>query len=179
MKILMTAASASALALCACGSSPQANFAENPGFYGLYVAASNIYVDAPVTVKNAGTGQSYDIPVKHIGSGDTGYLAAALPAGHYTLESYRPMGSKSVPLNTPNGYFDVQANCFNYGGVYDFELGNDGLPTYQNTSRLKDIEKLPSEYRQQALGHDICSAAMGQPNDRISASDVNGQIALQ
>ena len=177
MKILMTAVSV--LALSACSGGTQRDFEANPGAYGLYVAASNIYVDAPVTVKNASTGQSYDIPVKHIGGGDTGYLAAALPAGHYTLESYRPMGGKSVPLNTPNGYFDVQANCFNYGGVYDFELGNDGVPTYQNVSRLKDIEKLPSEYRQQALGRDICSAAMGQANDRITASDVNGQIALQ
>ena len=177
MKILMTALAA--LGLGACSASPQADFSGNPAIYGMYVAASNIYVDAPVTVKNAETGQSYDIPVKHIGSADTGYLAAALPAGHYTLESYRPLGGKSVPLTTPNGYFDVQANCFNYGGVYDFELGDDGLPTYQNVSRLKDIENLPEEYRQQALGRDICSAAMGQHNDRISEADVHGQIELQ
>ena len=177
MKILMTVLAA--LALGACSGSPQHDFAENPAVYGMYVAASNIYVDAPVTVKNAETGQSYDIPVKHVGSGDTGYLAAALPAGHYTLESYRPMGGRPVPLNTPNGYFDVQANCFNYGGVYDFELGDDGMPTYQNTSRLKDIETLPAEYREQAMGRDICSAAMGHANDRISAADVHGQIALQ
>ena len=177
MKILMTAVSA--LVLCACSGGAQRDLAYNSSEYGMYVAASNIYVDAPLTVKNASTGQSYDIPVKHVGSGDTGYMAAALPAGHYTLESYRPLGGKSVALNTPNGYFDVQANCFNYGGVYDFELGNDGVPTYQNVSRLKDIEKLPADYREQAQGHDICSAAMGQPNDRIAAADVNGQIALQ
>ena len=177
MKILMTVVSV--LALSACSGGTQRDYVANPSAFGMYVAASNIYVDAPVTVKNANTGQSYDIPVKHIGSGDTGYLAAALPPGHYTLESYRPLGGKSVPLNTPNGYFDVQANCFNYGGIYDFELGNDGVPTYQNVSRLKDIEKLPSEYRQQALGRDICSAAMGQANDRISAADISGQIALQ
>lgn len=176
MKILMTAASA--LFLCACGSAAQRNFQENPALYGLYVAASNIYVDAPVTVKNTATGQSYDIPVRHIGHGETGYLAASLPAGHYTLESYRPLGGKPAPLATPNGYFDVQADCFNYGGVYDFELGADGLPTYQNVSRLKDIEQLPEEYRRQAVGRDICSAAMGQPNDRIAAADVHGQIEL-
>lgn len=177
MKTLLTACSA--LILCACGSSPRANFSENPGTYGMYVAASNIYVDAPVTVKNGSTGQSYDIPVKHVRNDDTGYLAAALPAGHYTLESYRPTGGRALPLNTPNGYFDVQADCFNYGGVYDIELGDDGVPTYQNVSRLKDIEKLPAEYRQQAVGRDICSAAMGQPNDRLSAADVRGQIALE
>ena len=177
MKILMTALAA--LALGACSGSPQHDFAENPAVYGMYVAASNIYVDAPVTVKNTATGESYDIPVKHQGSGETGYLAAALPPGHYTLVSYRPTGSRTVPLNTPNGYFDVQANCFNYGGVYDFGFDSDGVPTYQNTSRLKDIEQLPAEYRQQAVGRDICSAAMGQPNDRIAAADVHGQIALQ
>lgn len=176
MKILMTAVSA--LILCACGSAAERDFQQNPALYGLYVAASNIYVDSPVTVKNTGTGQSYDIPVKHLGGGQTGYLAASLPAGHYTLESYRPLGGKSVPLTTPNGYFDVQANCFNYGGVYDFEFTSEGLPTYQNVSRLKDIEQLPSEYRQQAVGRDICSASMGQANDRIAAADVHGQIEL-
>src|SRR5689334_660701 len=123
MKILMTAASA--LALCACSGGAQRDFADNPSAYGLYVAASNIYVDAPVTVKNSSTGQSYDIPVKHVGSGETGYMAAALPPGHYTLVSYRPTGGKTVPIDTPNGYFDVQANCFNYGGVYDFGFGAD------------------------------------------------------
>lgn len=177
MKILIMALAA--LGLGACSGTPQAGFAGDPSQYGMYVAASNIYVDAPVTVKNAATGQSYDIPVKHVGGDDTGYLAAALPAGHYTLVSYRPLGGKPAPLDTPNGYFDVQANCFNYGGVYDFELGGDGVPTYQNVSRLKDIEKLPQQYREQAQGRDICSAAMGQPNDRLAAPDVRGQIELQ
>ena len=66
----------------------------------------------------------------------------------------------------------MQNNCFNYGGRYDFEMGQDGLPTYTNTTTLQDIAGLPSHYRDLAQGRDICSANMGHASERLDAADV-------
>ena len=169
---------AAAVMLCACAS-PQGGFVNQPGQYGLYVAATNIFVEAPVTVRNAATNESFQIKPKHEGRGEvTGYLVASLPPGRYFMVSYSPDAKTLYPLETPNGYFDVQADCFNYGGYFDFETVGVDQPTYQNTLTLKDIEQLPSRIRKLAVGKDICSAGMGKTNERIAAADLNGLLNL-
>ncbi|HSC46658.1 MAG TPA: hypothetical protein VLG68_01085 [Gammaproteobacteria bacterium] len=166
----------SLLALAACASAPDAAFKASPTQYGLYVASTNLYVDVPLTVKRADSGALFQIPVKHMGGDETGYLMASLPPGRYLLDSYSPTGGKAVALSTGNGYFDVQADCFNYGGRYDFTL--DPTVPYSNVSRIKDIEQLPEQYRRLAAGHDVCSAAMGQANDRIAYADIKDLLSL-
>jgi hypothetical protein len=168
----------SLLALVACASGPEAAFKASPTQYGLYVASANLYLDAPLTVKRADSGALFQIPVKHLGSGDTGYLMASLPPGRYLFDSYSPAGGRTMALNTGNGYFDVQADCFNYGGRYDFALDSSAAAPYSNVSRIKDIEQLPEQYRHLAAGHDVCSAAMGQANDRIAYADIKDLLSL-
>jgi hypothetical protein len=165
------------LVLGACASEAGHQFAADPGQYGLYVAATNIYMDTPIAVKNADTGAVVALKVQHYGS-TTGYVIASLPPGRYELQSYTPDGVTDVPLTTANGYFDVQANCFNYGGQYDFGVDANGAPTYNDTTTLKDIEDLPHALRTYAQGRDICSAGMGQKNERLAAADVQGQLDL-
>jgi hypothetical protein len=178
MKKSLMMVAAAALLLCACAA-PERAFENSPEQYGLYVASSNIFVEVPVTLRNAETNQTFEIKPKHEGRGEpTGYLVASLPAGRYFLVSYSPDGTALESLETPNGYFDVQANCFNYGGFFDFETVGVDQPTYQNTVRLKDIEQLPSRLRGLAAGRDICSAGMGKTNERIALSDLNGLINL-
>jgi hypothetical protein len=127
-------------------------------------------------VKRADNGELFQIPVKHLDQGGMGYLMASLPPGRYLLDSYRPTGGRDMALATGNGYFDVQADCFNYGGRYDFTL--DPASPYSNVSRIKDIEQLPEQYRRLAAGHDVCSAAMGQANDRIAYADIKDLLSL-
>jgi hypothetical protein len=165
------------MALAACASGPDAAFQASPTQYGLYVASANLYVDAPLMVKRADNGALFQIPVKHERGSDTGYLLASLPPGRYLLDSYRPTGGKAVTISTGNGYFDVQADCFNYGGRYDFSL-DPATPPYSNVSRIKDIEQLPAQYRRLVAGHDVCSAAMGQANDRIAYADIKDLLSL-
>ena len=168
----------SLLVLAACASGPEAAFKASPSQYGLYVASANLYVDVPLTVKREDSGALFQIPVKHLGGGDTGYLMASLPPGRYLLESYSPTGGRAVALSTGNGYFDVQADCFNYGGRYAFTLDPAAASPYSNVSRIKDIEQLPEQYRRLAAGHDVCSAAMGQANDRIAYADIKDLLSL-
>jgi len=165
------------LVLAACASQAGWQFKDNPDQYGLYVAAANIYMDTPIAVKNAATGEVVALNVKHYGDA-TGYVIASLPPGRYELQSYTPDGMTNVPLTTANGYFDVQANCFNYGGQYNFGVDANGAPTYNDTTTLKDIEGLPHALREYAQGRDICSAGMGQKNERLAAADVQGQLDL-
>ena len=163
--------------LTACATGAGSKFAANPEQYGLYVAATNIYMDTPIAVKNADTGAVMALNVRNLG-GATGYVVESLTPGRYVLLSYTPDATTSVPLTTPNGYFDVQANCFNYGGHYDFGVDANGGPTYNDTVTLKDIEQLPHSIREYARGRDICSAGMGAPNERLAAADVQGQLDL-
>lgn len=175
MKQLIGLAAVLALGACA---GPESAFKEDPQHNGLFVAVSNVYIDAPLTVKNADTGELIDIKTRHFGRDDQGYLVASLPPGRYTLERYTLDGTHPYPLEAATSYFSVQDDCFNYGGVYDFGLGPDGQPLYTNTTTLKDIEKLPDNIRKLARERDICSAAMGKDNDRLKAADVQGQLAL-
>ena len=166
------------LVLAACATESGSRFANDPQQYGLYVAAANVFMNTPIAVKNTATGEVIALTVKHYESGDVGYVAESLPAGRYQLESYTPDGTSSIPLETANGYFDVQDNCFNYGGEYDFGVDANGSPTYTNSTTLKDIEKLPHTIRKYAEGRDICSAAMGKANERLAAADVESQLSL-
>lgn len=165
------------LALAACATESGSKFADNPEQYGLYVAATNIYMDTPIAVKNADTGAVVTLNVRHLGSA-TGYVVESLPPGRYVFMSYTPDAMTSVPLTTPNGYFDVQANCFNYGGQYNFGVDANGGPTYTDTVTLKDIEQLPHSIRSYARDRDICSAGMGAQNERLAAADMRGQLDL-
>jgi|GEM_PF-6292998 len=167
-----------ALLLCACAT-PQHAFESDPDGYGLFVATSNIFADSKVVVQQEGSGTMFQIQVRHLGGGsDTGYLMASLPPGRYSLQAYSPDGVNSYALTTANGWFEVQTNCFNYGGRYDFEQDADGLPSYTNTTTLQDIASLPGHYRDLAEDRDICGAAMGKPGDRLKAADVKGQLDL-
>ena len=166
------------LALAACATESGSRFADDPQEYGLYVATANVFMDTSVVVKNSSTGEVTRLTVKHHESGDVGYMVESLPAGRYELVSYTPDGVTGVPLETANGYFEVQNGCFNYGGEYDFGVDANGNPTYTNSTTLKDIEKLPHTIRKYAEGRDICSAAMGKPGERLAAADVQSQLAL-
>jgi hypothetical protein len=137
------------------------------------VATTNIFTNSDVVVQREGDGKVYVLKNKHIYAGDTSaYVMASLPPGRYHLETYNPDGRTNYPINTPNGWFEVQANCFNYGGHYDFGQGADGMPTYKNVTTLQDIASMPGHYRDLADGRDICSATMGQPSERLAADDV-------
>lgn len=166
------------LLLASCATGAGYKFANNPEQYGLYVAVTNIDMDTVIAVKNADSGAVVALNVRHLQGTPTGYVVESLPPGRYVFQSYTPDAITDVPLTTPNGYFDVQAKCFNYGGQYDFGVDANGAPTYSDTLTLRDIEFLPNTIRQYAQGRDICAAGMGKPNERLPAADVQGQIAL-
>jgi hypothetical protein len=166
------------LVLAACATESGSRFADNPQRYGLYVASANVFMDTPIVVKNADTGEIVPLKVRHFKAGDEGYVVESLPAGRYLLESYTPDGVTDYPLATPNGYFEVQNGCFNYGGQYDFGVDANGSPTYTNATTLKDIEKLPHTIRAYAQGRDICAAGMGKASERLAAADVQSQLDL-
>lgn len=175
-KLVWTAA---VLALCACAT-PQHAFEGDPGDYGLFVATTNIYANSMFVIQEEGSGKVFQIRVNHVGAGDNvGYLMASLPAGRYHLEFYSPDGVTSYPITTPNGWFDVQNDCFNFGGRYDFNMGDDGLPVYQNTSTLQDVAGLPHHYRDLASGHDVCQATMGHENERFPYAQVKEPLQLE
>ncbi|HSC46632.1 MAG TPA: hypothetical protein VLG68_00955 [Gammaproteobacteria bacterium] len=174
MKSLLVTLVSLSLAACAGAIS---KFEDNPGEYGLYVAVTNIDMDTPIAVKNAATGEVVALKVRHMGN-SPGYIMETLQPGRYEFQSYTPDAITDVPLTTANGYFEVQANCFNYGGQYAFGVDADGAPAYNDSLTLKDIERLPSSIREHAVGRDICAAGMGKPNERLPAADVQGQIAL-
>lgn len=166
------------LALAACAGSMDSKFASDPAHYGLYVASVDVQIDTEIMVKNAQNGTVIPLKVTHTLHSDAGYVAQALPAGRYLLEKYSPDGQSIVSLETPDGYFDVGSDCFNYGGHYSFGVGADGKPTYQDSTTLKDIEQLPDSIRRQARDHDVCSAAMGEANQRLAAADAAEQLDL-
>ena len=170
---------AAALMLCACAT-PQKAFENDPGDYGLYVATTNIYANSMFVVQQEGTGKVFSIRINHMAAGDSvGYLMASLPAGRYHLSLYSPDGTNNYPITTPNGWFDVQNNCFNFGGRYNFRMGEDGLPTYQNSSTLQDVGTLPRHYRDLASGHDVCQATMGHENERFPYDQVKEPLQLE
>ena len=172
MKKLMLCISLSALALCAC-SEAEHKFKSDPQDYGLYLATTNVFANSDLVVQEETTGKIYQIKIWHIDAGDsTGYAMASLPAGRYHLETYSPDGRNNYPITTGNGWFEVQDNCFNYGGRYDFEMGEDGMPVYSNSNTLQDIAGLPHHYRDLAEDRDVCSATMGHASERLDAADV-------
>lgn len=171
MKNFMLAVSLSLLAGC---SSPQHAFEQDPTGVGLYVASTNIVADTKIVVQQEGTGKDVTLENEHSqGGGDTGYIMIALPPGRYHFELYSPDGVGSYPVATDNGWFEVQANCYNYGGYYEFQSqGSNGLPTYKNTTTLQDIQNLPAKYKDPAKDRDVCSADMGHASERLAADDV-------
>jgi len=170
MKKLILAASLLALTGCF---TPQHRFEEDPGEYGLYVATTNIFTNSDLVVQQEGTGKVFPLKNTHSYAGDSlAFVVASLPPGRYHLASYNPDGRNNYPLSTANGWFDVQADCFNYGGYYDFEMGEDGLPVYKNVTTLQDITKLPGHYKDLAEHRDICAATMGHDSERLKAEDV-------
>ena len=168
------------LVITACTTQADKDFVRQPQHYGLYIATVNVQADTGIMVKNAQTGEMLTLKVTHQLHDDLGYVSQSLPAGHYLLEYYSPDGVPTdiTPLETPDGYFDVQDGCFNYGGHYEFSVDASGKASYADTTSLKDIEALPENMRRQAVGHDICSAAMGEANQRLAASDAAAQLSL-
>lgn len=169
MKTFMLALSLSLLAGC----SAQSQFDKNPTGFGLYVASTNIPADTKIIVQQESTGEDVTLNNLHsMGGGETGYIMIALPPGRYHFELYSPDGVSSLPVASDNGWFEVQANCYNYGGHYDFQQGASGLPSYKDTTTLEDIQNLPPQYKDPAQNRDICSADMGHPSERLAAADV-------
>jgi len=166
------------LGLAACAAQSGDKFADDPARYGLYVAYANVFMETPIVVKNADTGEVLPLKVRHLDGSEGGYVVESLPAGRYLLESYTPDGTTDYPLEAPNAYFEVQSSCFNYGGRYDFGVDAQGKPLYTNSTTLKDIEKLPHTIRKYAESRDICAAGMGKANERLAAADVQGQLDL-
>ena len=165
--------SVSLLSLVGCFSAQHA-FEQNPTGVGLYVASTNIVADTTLLVQQESTGKDITLNNEHNRSGgDTGYIMVALPPGRYHFELYSPDGVGSYPIATDNGWFEVQANCYNYGGYYEFQQqGANGLPTYKDTTTLQDIQNLPAQYKGPAQNRDICSADMGHASERLAADDV-------
>jgi hypothetical protein len=164
--------------ICAC-STPQRAFENDPGQYGLYVATTNIFANSMIVVTHEGDNKPYVIKVNHVAAGDSvGYAMASLPPGRYTLQTYSPDGRTNYPITTANGWFEVQADCYNFGGKFTFGEAADGLPAYQNVTTLQDIEGLPHHYRDLAQERDICAATMGHPSERLKAADVNQVLSL-
>jgi len=156
---------------------PQHRFEDDPSGYGLYVATTNIFANSDIVVQQEGTGAVFSMKNTHSYGGDSlGFVVASLPPGRYHLATYSPDGRNNYPITTANGWFDVQANCFNYGGYYDFEMGEDGLPSYKNVDTLQDIAKLPGHYKDFAEHRDICAATMGHDSERLKAEDVAGVL---
>jgi hypothetical protein len=171
MKTFMFALSLSLLAGC----SAQSQFDKDPAGFGLYVASTNIPADTKIIVQQESTGEDVTLDNLHsAGKGDTGYIMIALPPGRYHFELYSPDGVNSLPVASDNGWFEVQANCYNYGGYYEFQAqgGANGMPTYKDTTTLQDIQDLPAQYKAPAQNRDICSADMGHASERLAAADV-------
>ncbi len=165
--------------VCAC-SAPQHKFNSNPDQYGLFVATTNIFANSVLMVQNEADGKLYPIRINHNAAGDsTGYAMASLPAGRYRLETYSPDGVNNYPITTANGWFEVQNNCFNFGGHYDFAMGEDNLPVYTNITTLRDISDLPHHYRDLASPHDVCDASMGRASERLKYADVKDVLQLE
>ena len=175
MNKLMVLAAASLLCACA---SQEKKFLDNPDAYGLYVAAVNFDQDAEITVQNAQTGENSILKARHINNSVLAYASGSLVPGRYTLVSYVTIYGVTVPIGSANGFFEVQANCYNYGGAYDFETQADGTVSYTNSTRLKDIEQLPRTVREPAAGRDICDATMGKASERLAAADVASLLSL-
>ena len=159
----------SGLLLGAC-STPENRAVSDPADYGLFVATTNIFTNSTIIVQQEGQAP-LAVKVNHLGN-DVGYAMASLPPGRYRLMTYSPDGRNNFPITTDNGWFEVQASCFNYGGDYQFTQGDDGMPRYSNKTTLQDIENLPNHYKDMAKGKDVCDAGMGHAGERLKAEDV-------
>jgi len=146
-------------------------FVDHPEQYGLFVASTNLYFDIPLVVEREGTNETIAIPVKRYAGNYTGYLVQALPPGRYYIHSYSRYSNVTIPLHTSDGFFDVQANCFNYGGYYNFQLEHPPVG-YQNTTALEDIERLPAPIRKLAVNRNVCLSSMGDASQRLSSDDL-------
>lgn len=169
MNKLMLSLCLSGLLLGACAT-PEHRAESDPEDYGLFVATTNIFTNSTIIVQQEGQ-PPLAVKVNHLGS-DVGYAMASLPPGRYRLITYSPDGRNNFPITTDNGWFEVQANCFNYGGDYQFSEGDDGMSRYSNRTTLQDIAGLPHHYRDLAEGKDICDAGMGHAGERLKAEDV-------
>lgn len=169
MKKLLLLVSLSGLLLGAC-STPEHLARDYPEEYGLFVATTNIFANSNIIVQQDG-GQPIAVKINHVGT-DVGYAMASLPPGRYRLMTYSPDGRNNFPITTENGWFEVQANCFNYGGDYQFTTGDDGMPRYTNRTTLADIQNMPGHYKDFAEGKDVCDAGMGHPSERLKAEEV-------
>lgn len=161
------------LCLIACACSLGGNgFTEQPDQYGLYVAVTNIYMDIPVQIQNDATGEVISIQT-HLygGEGGYGYLEQSLKPGRYHLYSYHPFSNVNISLKTENGYFDVQAGCFNFGGHINFATV-DKNTAYTNEVDLTEVPRLPKPIAAVAKGKDLCMAPMGKPNQRFSSDAI-------
>ena len=156
------------LMTCACSLADK-GFVEQPDQYGLYVAVTNIYMDIPVQIQSDATGEVISIQTHLYGrEGVYGYLEQSLKPGRYHIYSYHPYSNVSISLQTPTGYFDVQAGCLNYGGHIDFETV-DNRTVYTNEVDLTEVPRLPKPISGVAKGKDLCMAPMGKPNQRITS----------
>ncbi|HEY3643962.1 MAG TPA: hypothetical protein VGM16_01375 [Gammaproteobacteria bacterium] len=169
MKKLLLFVSLTGLLLGAC-STPQHLAVDYPEEFGLFVATTNIFTSSDLYVQMDGA-DPVAIKVRHVGD-NVGYAMASLPPGRYRLMMYSPDGRTNYPITTENGWFEIQANCFNYGGDYQFTTGEDGMPRYTNKTTIADIQNMPGHYKDLAENKDICDAGMGRPSERLKAEDV-------
>jgi hypothetical protein len=134
-------------------------------------------MDIPLQIKSEETGEVISIQTKPFGMNGRGYLEESLKPGRYYIYSYHPYANVTVPLLTATGYFDIQVNCFNYGGYLNF--GMDGnRPEYRNTIDLMDIHQLPQSMSNLAKGKDICMAPLGKTNQRFRYGDIKDLLSL-
>jgi hypothetical protein len=172
-KMIMMAA----LLLSACSATEQ-DYIKQPTQYGLYVAVINIYSEQTIQIRSDETGEVIAVQIHLYGTpGAYGYLEKSLKPGRYHLYDYKPFANVTISLLTDTGYFDVQADCFNYGG--HIELGtHDRHAAYSDSVDLTELSGLPGPLAKQATsGKDVCMAPMGKPNQRFSYQAIKSAVA--
>ena len=142
----------------------------DPDHYGLFVASTWFYANLPVTVQDADSGKTYAIQIHRIRNERVTYLVQSLPPGHYYVYSVASYSGSAAPLKTGNGYFEVQAGCFNYAGQIDLQSLDRPQPDLYSDEVGQDLHDLPPDLRQLAAGHDICISALGHASVRIPAA---------
>lgn len=158
------------LACSGCALSPQA-FVDHPDRYGLFVASTWLYADTPVTVQDADSGKIYAIQIKRIGNQRVTYLVQSLPPGHYYVYGVESYSGSPSSLKTGNGYFEVQADCFNYAGHIDLESMDQEQPDLYSDQVSRALRDMPADLQALAKGRDICISALGHASSRIPAAE--------